>query len=282
MDTHEETSTVEWVTPLMAAEWLKSNTRNRVMVKSRVEGLAKEIKAGAWRVTHQGIAFGKDGTLFDGQHRLQAIVQAGITIPIMVTRGLADQSLDAIDTGSTRMAADVLAIADGKHVSRVKRSSVLAAMTIVHHGGIRGIIAKTTVSHLRRSLALFEPNFDALNLSMQNNRLAQAPVFGAMLVCHALHPSDAVEFAKVYRDPSGVTSDHPAAAFRDHVLLHYVTGSTRQRADVIARAFGAFHAYRNQMTRKHIRAARVTMLAYVNAWRAKHGMEPLGSDDDNG
>ena len=269
---------IEWVTPEMASEWLKQNTRNRVLSEARVASLAAEIKSGAWRVTHQGIAFGADGTLYDGQHRLSAIVAANIAVPLMVTRGLVHQALDAIDTGTSRVAADVLAIADGKRIGKVKRAAVLAAVTIMQNGGYRGKIARTTVASLREALALFEHNFDALNLIMRNDRLAQAPVLGAMLICHALHPAHAVEFVRVYRDPGDANRDHPAVALRDHVLLNYVSGTATQRTDVIARAFSAFHAYRHSMPRKHVKAGKTLMMDYINAWRASRGMLPLGAE----
>lgn len=277
-----ETTKLEWVTPEMAAEWLKRNTRNRSLSNVRISTLAGEIKAGTWRVTHQGIAFGKDGTLFDGQHRLSAIVAAGIAVPIMVTRGLSQQALDAIDTGATRRAADVLAIADGQRVTKLKRSSTLSAMRIVQNGGYEGAVVRTTVTALRAALSAFEANYDALNLSMQNNRLAQAPVLGALLICHALHPSAAVEFAKAYRDPEGATKDHPAVALRDHVLLRYSSATNNQRTDVVARTFSAFYAYRHSLPRKHVKAGKVLMLDAVNAWRASRSMPPLGADDATG
>ncbi len=271
-----ETTKMEWVTPEMAAEWLKRNTRNRALSIRRVEDLAAEIKTGMWRVTHQGIAFGADGTLFDGQHRLSAIVAAGIAVPLMVTRGLSPQALDAIDTGNKRAAADVLAIADGKHIGKVKRASVLAALLITRNAGYRGAVARTTVASLREALAAFEYSFDALNLSMRNNRLAQAPVLGAMLICHSLYPERALEFARVYRDPGDAKRDHPAVALRDHVLMNYICGTTMQKTDVVGRVFSAFHAFRNSLPRKHIKAGKSLMLDYVNAWRTARNMAPIG------
>jgi hypothetical protein len=273
-----ETTRMEWVTPEMAAEWLKHNTRNRALSDIRVAAIAAEIKAGSWRITHQGIAFGADGTLFDGQHRLSAIVAANIAVPLMVTRGLSHQALDAIDTGAMRAAADVLAIADGKHVGRVKRAAVLAAVTIMQNGGYRGKIERTTVASLREALSLFEHNFDALNLIMRSDRLAQAPVLGAMLICHALHPAIAVEFVSTYRDPSDASRDNPAIALRDHVLLNYARGTTATRTDVIARTFSAFHAYRHSMPRKHVKAAKGLMLDYINTWRTSRGMVPISAE----
>ena len=73
------TRTTMVVTPALAAEWLKSNSRNRKLDMTAVERLATAIRGGGWVSTHQGIAFGDDGVLYDGQHRLHAIVAAGLT-----------------------------------------------------------------------------------------------------------------------------------------------------------------------------------------------------------
>jgi hypothetical protein len=274
-----ETTKMEWVTPKMAAEWLKRNTRNRSLSKAQVTLLANEIKAGTWRVTHQGIAFGADGTLFDGQHRLHAIIAAGTTVPLMVTRGLSQQALDAIDTGNSRHAADVLAIADEKHITTIKRAALMSAMVLVRLGGLNRNAGKATVASLREALEAFEENYDAIAETIKHDRLAQAPAIGAMLICHSLYPGAAIEFAKAYRDPDGQTKDHPAVALREFVLMYYVSGNCAARNDLALRTFSAFVAFRGQRQRKFVRAARVAMLNMLNAWRTSHGMQPFDGGD---
>jgi len=61
------------VSPDMALKWLEGNTHNRPINQAHVNRLAKEITAGRWQLTHQGIAFDTKGILIDGQHRLWAI-----------------------------------------------------------------------------------------------------------------------------------------------------------------------------------------------------------------
>lgn len=54
-------SRVELVTPALAREWLKLNTRNRPIRQAAVADLAKAIERGEWKVTHQGIGFDENG-----------------------------------------------------------------------------------------------------------------------------------------------------------------------------------------------------------------------------
>lgn len=94
------------VTPTRAANWLEGNTHNRPINQAHVERLAKEMKAGRWRLTHQGIAFSTGGVLLDGQHRLWAIVMADVTVPLRVFRNEPADGIEYIDGGLARGAAD--------------------------------------------------------------------------------------------------------------------------------------------------------------------------------
>lgn len=98
------------ITPEMAAEMLKLNKSNRRHSTYRSTLIAKDIVNGRWRNTHQGLAFSKSGMLLDGQHRLHAIVAAGIPVQTNLTFGMDDEDFSVIDTGKTRTNADVLHI----------------------------------------------------------------------------------------------------------------------------------------------------------------------------
>lgn len=113
---------VQWeeVTPAQAAEYLKNMRTNRHPSKHHVGMLAREIKAGRWRNSPQGIAFGKDGQLCDGQHRVMAVVQAGVSVWMMVHRGVGEEVFPVLDTGKTRTFSDVLGAMYGlKHTAKL-------------------------------------------------------------------------------------------------------------------------------------------------------------------
>ncbi|MGW2238572.1 hypothetical protein ACWCWE_31920, partial [Streptomyces sp. NPDC001759] len=86
------------VSPQLAADWLTRNTSNRPLSKSTVQHLAGQIQRGEWQLTHQGIAFDEDDVLIDGQHRLAAIVKAGVTVPLTVTHGVPRTAFTVMDT----------------------------------------------------------------------------------------------------------------------------------------------------------------------------------------
>lgn len=100
----------QWVDvdPTTAAEWLTRNENNRTVRLKHVNTLASDMRNGAWVVTGEAIKFSRDGRLLDGQHRLSAVVQSGVTVKMLVVTDLADAAQDRMDTGARRTAADML------------------------------------------------------------------------------------------------------------------------------------------------------------------------------
>ena len=95
-----------FVTPEMAREWLKRNKNNRKLKIHKVAKLRDDLRHGRFRTTHEGLAFNCNGDLKDGQHRLTAIVEEGIGAWMMVTTGLRDDAVIAINRGSIRSVQD--------------------------------------------------------------------------------------------------------------------------------------------------------------------------------
>jgi hypothetical protein len=122
------TVTFEDITPEIATQYLEGNIHNRPIRMWLVEQYADEIRRG-WETTHQGIAFDVRGTLVDGQHRLWAIIETGVTVHVMVTRGLPVGVGGRIDTGKPKTATERIGL-DGvtqrtvqccRAVERIKR-----------------------------------------------------------------------------------------------------------------------------------------------------------------
>lgn len=90
------------VTPELAQSWLAMNTNNRPVSVRRVNDYAKDMAAGNWELTHQGVAISVDNVIADGQHRLLAIVKSGITVPMLVTLDLPTKAIIAVDRGYAR------------------------------------------------------------------------------------------------------------------------------------------------------------------------------------
>ncbi len=117
------------VTPAIADAWLcKCNSHNRKLVDGHVDRLVREMKAGRWRLTHQGIAFSSNRVLLDGQHRLWAVFLSGVTVPMRVFFNESPQSLEAIDAVHARSNDQIITLAGGVGEVGRKELATLRAM----------------------------------------------------------------------------------------------------------------------------------------------------------
>jgi hypothetical protein len=117
-------SKVQLVDPSIAAEILRYNAGNRKIDRATVEIYAAAMKRGEWKLSHQGIAVDEHGVLLDGQHRLEAILKSGVTIPMLVVRGVDRASFSVVDTGKRRSATDslrTLGVPDVNHLAAALR-----------------------------------------------------------------------------------------------------------------------------------------------------------------
>lgn len=96
------------ITPEIAARWLSNNSGNRRITPSRVSALASEMSSGRWILTGQAVQLDSTGRLIDGQHRLSAVVQSGVSVQMLVANGVDRSAQVVIDTGKTRSFSDVL------------------------------------------------------------------------------------------------------------------------------------------------------------------------------
>src|SRR5271166_4925370 len=99
-------SEVVSVTPELAKRWLgKNHPGNRPVAWSRVASFANDMRDGNWKLTHQAIGFDGSDMLIDGQHRLEAVVQSGVTVQMLVVRNRVGDFHDPIDRGAPRSLA---------------------------------------------------------------------------------------------------------------------------------------------------------------------------------
>jgi hypothetical protein len=98
------------------------------------------MKAGRWRLTHQGIAFDTTGLLIDGQHRLWAIAEAKIPVRLRVFFNEPPENRQVLDTGERRSNKDVL-----------KLSGEVGDITLKHLATLRAMLAGRYLTPARRT-----------------------------------------------------------------------------------------------------------------------------------
>jgi len=127
------------VTPEMAKEFLKNNTKNfRKLDKSRVTLYAKAMLLGQWEDNGQTISFASDGSLMDGQHRLSAVVQSNVPIKFIIVTGLSCKG-EAIDRGKKRDNGAYLAHLGFRNSTEL---SAACKLCVSHEKGFWAVTAK--------------------------------------------------------------------------------------------------------------------------------------------
>ncbi len=273
-----EATKVETVTPELARQWLAKNTRNRSIGKTAVEKLAKEIRDGRWRLTHQGIAFGADGELYDGQHRLHAVVVANVPVKIRVTRGLPPEARDAIDVGvrGSRKAQDVLAITDGLKLSDHDRAEVMVAHMLGTKGTLVASMGRVLPHELREATRLHHAAVNKVHevLGRDRGRLMQSAVVGTLAFAWHTMPEVVLDFAEHYRNGANLEEGHPALVLRTYVFETFVgNGSAAYREDLSLRTFSALAAFNHRSSRKFLRVNKGARDEFLKAWREAIGEE---------
>lgn len=105
------------MSPELAQELLKVNTHNRKLSEDRVREYARDMERGHWPYNGESVKIAEDGTVIDGQHRLEAIVLSGATVEVELITGLPLEVQVTVDTGRRRSVGDTLTL-QGEHYSR--------------------------------------------------------------------------------------------------------------------------------------------------------------------
>lgn len=171
-------SSVELITPNQAGKYLQLNTSNRKLRKTLVSQYARDMVSGNWRLTHQGIAFDCRGTLLDGQHRLAAIVESGLPVQMLVTRGVDSRHQLAMDDHAKRSAGDALTLARSERVTEMDVAIIRAAIDLQE----RRYARPKTKAELNDLLDEFRGALDFTGefLATKHRGVTSSPVWGAI------------------------------------------------------------------------------------------------------
>lgn len=223
------------VTPQLAAKWLEQPARNRTLSKETVAAYARDMLAGRWQTSHQGIAITKDCCVVDGQHRLWAIVETGKPIRMRVTFGVDERTMAVVDTGRVRSAADIGRIVHGSGPHG--RSIALArAIESISRGNI---IPKMTPAE---ALALVEQHQKLISWALQwQKNHASAAVVGAMAYAYATHPKEVDSFMRQFVSRADIPARSPVLAL---IRANDTTiKGDAERWTLVLKTMFALHAY---------------------------------------
>lgn len=159
----EPSMQVVLITPELARKWLGRNSGNRPLKLGHVARLATAIRNGKWKLTGDAVRFSDTGKLIDGQHRLQAIVEAEMPVQCVVMNGLNDDIFDVIDSGSPRSKADAVFIQYGLPVAKSGLLSSTASLAYQYANGSPSFKGKVASDELLKYIGKNPDLVDAVN-----------------------------------------------------------------------------------------------------------------------
>jgi hypothetical protein len=128
------TAKVESISPARAKQYMEVNTNNfRQLDRQRVSRYAKDMLSHEWLVTGEPIIFNGDGSLMNGQHRLQACIEAGVAFDTLVVRGISSNSAVNMDRGKPRTVAQWLR---HKGLKSYNAMAAMARLCVIYEHGL--------------------------------------------------------------------------------------------------------------------------------------------------
>lgn len=107
--TKKPTATFVTMTQELVDALLALNTKNRNQRPLIISTYKRAVEGNLWVPTNQGIGVAASGFLVDGQHRLEALREAGYPpVLMLVVTGLPDEAMAAVDGGTNRTARDYM------------------------------------------------------------------------------------------------------------------------------------------------------------------------------
>lgn len=266
MKQNKITYTTELITPQIAQEMLTYNTMNRKVSQHYINHYAAAMKRGEWKLNGEAILLAEDGTLIDGQHRLYAVIKAGIPVLFTVGRGVDKTAFCTINKGKTRSDGDVFSI-DGIPNSTAVAALVRRAMALkctnrtvfgTHTAGSVGNNFYITSSQL---LAEYKANKEAYesSLSVGNTYYKKYKILAKSEICAlyyhlAFIKGHSVEKVTAFLDAVyGYRADIPVASWLHEYLVkdmvnrarHLATTSPKCKMQYIVRSWNSYILGRN-------------------------------------
>lgn len=242
------TARVVDINPSLASEMLDKNVKNRKVSNRNFGTLVRAMTNGEWELNGEAIKVDSNGFVLDGQHRLHAILESGVTIRTFLIEGLPSSTQDTMDTGKSRGLADVLAIRGETN------ATVIAAVTrrifLYRRYGLRSATMASFPTTVKETLRFLDSNEWIKDLATPSSRIGRtAKLPGAltgllMVAFGEIDQTDADDFFEKLMTGAGLDAGSPILALRKQLAkLHEDKGATNQTY-LAAIAVKAWNKYR--------------------------------------
>lgn len=218
-------TTFEYVTPEDAQIMLeRMHPRQRNVSSSVVKKYATDISNGYFIPTHQSIAILDTGEVFDGQHRLHSIVEAGVPVWVSVSRGWPESVMvkgqsvsifDFIDQGRLRSISQVMQTFHGtKNANSVVALARKIAIAATGQPGL-----SVSANQVQKILDIYEGSIQAVVSDFNKSHRSVFYTFAAALI-HKNQELLYNEYKESLVDGVRGTANHPIHALECWAKSH--------------------------------------------------------------
>ncbi len=183
------------ITPTIARHLLEENHHNRNLKQHLIDAIAADILAGRWLLNGEPIIVASDGSLNDGQHRLNGIVQANKPVQVLMVFGVSRDSRYTVDMGAPRTVGDFLGMEGVKYSKEI--AAAARVYTIYRRGNYSGGVVLSK-AELRDEYRNNKKAFEAAVQECVNEPFAKeaskAPIIAAHIILHKANREAAAFF----------------------------------------------------------------------------------------
>lgn len=232
------------ITPDYAGTLLSKNTKNRTVIKCHLRKLEEVLRRGEWVFNGEPIIVASSGRVLDGQHRLMACVNTGISIDAIVVFGIDESVFDTIDQGATRTIGNVLDV-DGEEnyntiAATLKNFWGFCKTGQIYDGG--GWVGGFT-AHTARVLLSSHPGIrDSVKLCLRCEHYKSKSLLAALHYIFTFSNQQAAAELIEVLEAGGGDKDRPFHVLREHVIYSRMNRVPMGNRSLAAKTIRAFNA----------------------------------------
>lgn len=236
------------ITPKLARELLSKNEGNRNVRSDLVERYKRIIREGFWMPNNgESVKVDWNGNLADGQHRLMAIAESGITVKTFIMYDVDPDSFSTLDTGMRRSASEIFSMAG------VANSAVTSgAMKRLYHylrGSLTNMKSGRHAATAEELLNMFLNEHQEMRVAAtwaytKGMRAWGRPSVNAFIIYMLMRCGQAGDaFLRQLETGINLQEDSPAYVLRERLRALRLNKIDVQDYEIAALAFKAFNAY---------------------------------------
>jgi hypothetical protein len=235
------------VTPQLAKKWLATNNENRKISPTWVSKLARDMRNGQFPNIGETIKFDTEGHLIDGQHRLSALIDAGVTLEFIIVENIAREDRFKMDKNRRRSASDELTMGHG--IPSAKSAQAVTRLVLLWEvEEVRGEVYKPTDAEI---VDYVIQNRDAMGqavrygMGLRNEIGALPAAFGCLyFLTFRIDAATALEFWEGVRNGEGLHAGDPELALRALIIRSAQKGGEKPVKPFLAAGAKAWNAKR--------------------------------------